>query len=84
MSLIPYTGITVEFSAPRYSTIESTGFLQGAIVSSAPLNSEYQVRVRFSVGGGATATSEHSNCCHYSVIIYFMHLQGMWILMIVQ
>ena len=57
---------TIEFSAPRYTTMESSGVLQAALIASLPVSSDYQVRVRFSSG---SASSKHSNSHEYLIII---------------
>ena len=55
-----HTGITVQFSEPLYSTLESTGMLQATLVSSLPLSTDYRVRVRFRP---RTATSKSYYIC---------------------
>ena len=64
-----YTVVTIEFSEPRYATMESTGVLQAALIASLPLNSNYQVRVRFSSG---SASSKHINSHEYLIIILYI------------
>ena len=54
-----YTDIEVEFSAPIYSTNESTGVLQATLVSTLALSTNYIIRVRFRPG---TASSKQNNC----------------------
>ena len=62
-------GFTIEFSAPQYTTVESSGVLQAALITSLPLNLDYQVRVKFSPG---TASSKYSNSHEYLVYLIFI------------
>ena len=51
--------------------MESTGVLQAALIMSLPLNSNYQMRVRFSTG---TASSKHINSYEYLAYFYVVFL----------
>ena len=54
----------MNFSKSFYSTLESNGMLQGAVVSSRPLQDSYQLRLKYSSGN---ATSKYKDCKIYIV-----------------
>ena len=69
-------GVCVNFSQSLYSVLESTGKLQGAVVSSKPLQESYQIDLKY-ISGNAT-----SKCKNYQlhIVIYFNALQVVMIL----
>ena len=52
-------GVCVNFSQSLYSTLESSERLQGAVVSSRPLQASYQIKLKFT-SGNATSKCKHN------------------------
>ena len=64
-----YTVVTIEFSKPLYTTMESSGVLQAALIASLPVSTNYLVGVSFISG---SASSKHINSLKYLIIILYI------------
>lgn len=60
-------GVCVNFSQSLYSVLESTGKLQGAVVSSKPLQESYQVDLKY-ISGNATSKCKNYVNTYYNLL----------------